>query len=479
MLRVLWWSGNDYRADCVTTAETVIGGPNGSQREPVLPRVDAFLEAKLHPPAVRTKWVHRDRLIRALELSIAECPLTLVAAPAGYGKTTVVAQWLDQMTGRNPAWVGLDVADNDPVRFWTHIATALERAGCFFDGGAASLVAMHRADITSGLLPELVNALADARFSILLALDDYHFIRSAACHEQVDFLVEHLPPAAAVLVLSRTDPALHLGRLRAARQLAEIRADRLSFDPGEASALLAMEEIALSGVALRELMERTEGWPAGLYLATMSLVGRENPDAFVHEFSGDNRYIGDYLIEEVLGRQSDDVRAFILETSIFERFSAALCESVLEMPGAGRIVHDLERSNLFLVPLDANRQWFRFHHLFAAVARSELEAENPARVKRLHARAADWFASHGFADEAVAHAVSSGSTARASQLVQANWIRYVDAGRAATVEGWLRALRVPELDADPAALVTAAWMAVVRGDEAIPERVAARARQRR
>ena len=157
-------------------------------------------------------------------------------------------------------------------------------------------------------------------------------------------------------------------------------------------------------------MQRTEGWPAGLYLATMSLIGREDPDAFVHEFSGDNRYIGDYLIEEVLSRESEDVRAFILEVSIFERFSASLCEFVLQMPRAGRIMHDLERSNLFLVPLDASRQWFRFHHLFAAVARSELEAEDPALVTRLHERAADWFRSHGFVDEAVGHAIAAGST---------------------------------------------------------------------
>ena len=314
--------------------------------------------------------------------------------------------------------------------------------------------------------PEVVNALAAAPVPVVLALDDYHFIRSTTCHEQIDLLIEHLPSAASLLILSRADPALHLGRLRAARQLAEIRADRLSFDAEEATALLAIDDIRLSPVAFSELMKRTEGWPAGLYLATMSLVGREDPDAFVHEFSGDNRYIGDYLIEEVLGRQSEDVRRFILEVSIFERFSAALCESVLQMPGAGRIVHDLERSNLFLVPLDASRQWFRFHHLFAAVARGELEAQDPARVMRLHARAADWFRSHGFVDEAVAHAISAGSTARASQLVQANWIRYVDAGRAATVDGWLRALRAPELEADPAALVTAAWMALVRGDEA-------------
>jgi LuxR family transcriptional regulator, maltose regulon positive regulatory protein len=447
----------------LTTADQVIAGTK--RREPRLPLVDAFLEAKLTPPAVRTKWVPRDRLVRALELSTAECPLTLIAAPAGYGKTTAVAQWLGQMTSRNLAWVALDAADNDPVRLWTHIATALERAGCLFGGGAASLVAQHRADITSGLLPELVNALAGAG-SLVLVLDDYHFVRSAACHEQVDFLIGHLPPTVSVVILTRADPDLRLGRLRAARQLAEIRAESLSFDVDEATALLATEDISLSGVALRELMERTEGWPAGLYLAAMSLLGREDPDAYVHEFTGNNRYIGDYLIEEVLGRQSSEVRTFILDVSIFERFSAALCKSVLQMPGAGRIVHDLERSNLFLVPLDARRQWFRFHHLFATVARSELEARDPTRVQRLHTRAADWFASRGLVDEAVEHAISAGATARASELVQANWIRYVDAGRAATVEGWLSALRAFESEADPAALVTSAWMALVAGDEA-------------
>ena len=291
--------------------------------------------------------------------------------------------------------MALDAADNDPVRFWAHIVRALDRAGCAFDGGAESLVAQHRDDITNGLLPQIVNALAGAPSPVLLALDDYHFIRARACHEQVDFLIEHLPPAASALIMTRADPALHLGRLRAARQLAEIRVDRLAFDRDEAAALLRMEDIQLSAVALSELMQRTEGWPAGLYLATMSLIGREDPDAFVHQFSGDNRYIGDYLIEEVLSREPQEVRAFILEVSILERFSASLCEFVLQMPHAGRIMHDLERSNLFLVPLDASRQWFRFHHLFAAVARSELEAEDPALVPRLHERAADWFRPRG------------------------------------------------------------------------------------
>ena len=209
----------------------------------------------------------------------------------------------------------------------------------------------------------------------------------------------------------------------------------------------------------------------------MSLIGRDDPDAFVHEFSGDNRFIGDYLIEEVLGRQPDDVRAFILEVSIFERFSAPLCEYVLQMPGASRILHDLERSNLFLMPLDANRHWFRFHHLFAAVARSELQSENPARVTRLHDRAADWFAAHGFVDEAVGHAIAAGSIARASQLVQANWIRYVDAGRAATVDGWLQ--RPPRVGGRPRGAGHGGLDGRGPGRRGDAERVAARARRGR
>ena len=432
-------------------------------------RLDAFLEAKLHPPAARTKWVQRDRLMQAMERSTTDFPLTLVAAPAGYGKTTAVAQWLDQMSDRSLAWVSLDSADNDPVRMWTHIATALERAKCVFAGGAAGLVAAHSGEITDRVLPEIVNALAEAPVPILLVLDDYHFVRADECHEQMDFLIEHLPPADAILILTRADPALRLGRLRASRRLGEIRADRLSFDRDETNALLGGEDIHLSDVALSELMMRTEGWPAGLYLAAMSLIGRDDPDSFVHEFSGDNRFVGDYLMEEVLSRQPDAVRAFILDVSILQRFSAPLCEYVLQTDGASRILHDLERSNLFLMPLDANRHWFRFHHLFAAVARSEFQSDNPVRVTQLHDRAAEWFAAHGFVDEAVGHAIAAGSVTRASQLVQANWLRYVGAGRAATVDGWLQEL--PQFEAEPAALVTAAWMAVIRGDEATVNRL--------
>ena len=464
----------------VTTAENVIGGASGSQREPALPRVDAFLEAKLHPPGVRAKWVRRDRLLLTLERSVTECPLTLIAAPAGYGKTTVVAQWLDRMTGRNVAWVALDAADNDPVRFWTHIATALERAGCAFSGGAASLVASHRAEIMNGLLPEIVVALAEAPSMILLALDDYHFIRSGACHEQVNFLIEHLPA-------TRLGPHPHPGR----SGLASGPPSRRGSARRDPSGSPVVRQRGGQGLAGGRRHRVVRGRPVRADEADRGLAGRALPDRDVIDRTGGSGCLRPRVQRRqpvhrglphrggVDPEQSDDVRAFILESSIFERFSATLCEFVLQMPRAGHILHDLERSNLFLVPLDTSGRWFRFHHLFAAVARSELEAEDPARVTRLHERAADWFRANGFVDEAVGHAIAAGSTSSGLRLVQANWIRYVDAGRAATVDGWLSALRAPELEVRSGRAGDRGVDGRGSGRRGVPERAAACPRPRR
>ena len=281
-------------------------------------------------------------------------------------------------------------------------------------------------------------------------LDDYHFVRADTCHEQINVLIGHLPASAAMVIMTRADPALRLGRLRATRQLAEIRADRLRFDTDATAALLATEHVELSAGAMSELVQRTEGWPAAVYLAALSLAGRDDPEGFVHDVSGSDRFIGDYLIEEVLSRQPRPVREFILTVSILERFSASLCDFVLQTNGSARLLRDLERSNLFVLPLDAHRQWFRFHHLFAALARSELEAEaDPRRLTMLHERASDWYASHGYVEEALQQAIATGSSARAARLVEVNWIRYVEAGRTATVDGWLRAWRTADGSSGP------------------------------
>ena len=222
----------------------------------------------------------------------------------------------------------------------------------------------------------------------MILLDDFHCLQDPACHDQVALLVDNLPERAHLVIVTRADPGLRLGRLRASGRLAEIRADQLGFRADEAAALLASGGVRLSSDGLAVLMERTEGWPAGLYLAALSLAGRDDPDALVHEFKGGNRFVGDYLTEEVLTRHPDDTREFITSMSILDRFTASLCDAVWGRTGSAALLHDLERANMFLIPLDEGRRWYRFHHLFAAVARAELEVEHPRRVPVLHARAA-------------------------------------------------------------------------------------------
>jgi LuxR family maltose regulon positive regulatory protein len=444
-----------------------LGGPVHAARS-----VDHFLEAKVHRPPQRRDWVQRDRLVDAFDRAVSH-RVTLVAAPAGYGKTTLVAQWLSGPERPATAWVSLDTGDNDPDRLWTHVAAALERAGCVLPAGESSRLAAST-DAPRAALPELVNALAAMPDDIVLVLDDFHFVREQACHDQVQFLIASLPAQAHLVLLTRSDPGLRLSRLRASGDLAELRARDLSFTAEEATELLARDQVQLADSTVAQLMERTEGWPAGLYLAKLSLAGRPDPDDFVHRFSGGNRFIGDYLTEEVLSRHDDRVREFITTASLLERFSASLCDHVAGTTDSAAILHDLERSNLFVVPIDDDRQWFRFHHLFAAVARSELELTQPAAVRTLHARAAEWFDSHGHTDEAVQHLLSAGDSEQAARLVQASWLTYVDAGRAATVLAWLAAMGPAASATSPAARVTAAWMAALVGNEsALAEHFAA------
>jgi LuxR family maltose regulon positive regulatory protein len=421
-----------------------------------------LLEARLHHPPPRDSWIARDRLLDALDRAAA-LPVCLVAAPAGYGKTTLVAQWL--ASGRAPAaaWVALDAGDDDPRRLWTHVARALEQAGCLVDDDLDGFLAEGGHDIPGIVLPRLVNALAATPEDVAILLDDFHCLRDPDCHDQVALLVDNLPERAHLVIITRADPGLRLGRLRASGRLAEIRADDLGFRADEAVALLASGDVHLSRDGIAVLMERTEGWPAGLYLAALSLAGRDDPDSLVYEFKGGNRFVGDYLTEEVLSRHPDDAREFITSMSILDRFTAPLCDAVWGRPGSAALLHDLERANMFLIPLDEGRRWYRFHHLFAAVARAELEVEHPDLVPVLHSRAAAWFRQHDFVDEAVAHAMAAGSAGDVAALVQANWLDYVDVGRAGTVLAWVESLGEVGED-DPAGRVIAAWMAALTGD---------------
>ena len=442
-----------------TGASEPLGTSSSSRRSP-----DALLEAKLHSTPVREDWVVRRRLVDQLDRA-GDRPVVLVAAPAGFGKTTLLAQWTSRLD-RAIAWVTLDPGDDDPVRLWTYVAAALERAGCPVGPDSASLVASNAGEIETRVLPRLLTALAAMPEETVIVLDDFHFVRSKAVYEQVGFLVEHLPPRSHVLISTRSDPGLRLGRLRASGRLGEIRAADLAFSADEATALLARQRVELTSPHVAELVNRTEGWPAGLYLATLSLSGHPDPDEFVRQFSGNDRFIGDYLTEEVLRRHTDEVREFITTVSILDRLCAPLCDFMAETTGSAGILRELARTNMFLVPFDEHDDWYRFHHLFATAAQNELAMTQPERVSTLHTRAATWFREHGDIDLAIQHSLAAGNNGDASLLVQANWMKYVNAGRAATVLGWLRDLRSPSHINDPAAAVTAAWMAAVSGDQA-------------
>ena len=425
---------------------------------------DSFLNAKFHRPPTRGDWVDRARLVGQLD-EATKLPVTLVSAPAGYGKTTLISQWLAATRNPRAAWVSLDPGDNDPGRLWRQLSVALERVGCAVPADVGEITDAATGETLTGVLPRMLSALAAMPDDIVILLDDFHVLRAPAVRDQVEVLIRNLPPQAHLVICTRSDPGLRLGRLRASGRLAEIRADDLNFTLDEAATLLSRVDVVLSGDSLVQLVDRTEGWPAGMYLATLSLAGRADPDEFVRQFSGGNRFVVDYLTEEVLARHSDEIREFIVSMSLLDRFSAPLCDFVRGSTGSAAILDQLERSNLFLVPLDDQRHWFRFHHLFSAVARIELEFEGPERAQVLHSRALEWFRDHGHIDEAVKHALAAGRTTDAAALVRENWLSYVDTDRATTVAGWLAALGNRSVADDPVAGVTAAWMAALFGQE--------------
>jgi LuxR family transcriptional regulator, maltose regulon positive regulatory protein len=423
-----------------------------------------LIETKLHPPAVRKEWVERPELVK--HLADAEVKLILVAAPPGFGKTTLVAQWRCSPVNHKPfAWVSVDRADNDPVRLWWHVVSSLHLACPRFDGEKVLRLLRGQApDFAGTVLPVLVNELASLPEQVVLVLDDYHLLKKPACHEQVALLLGHLPPRVQVVIATRADPPLPLARMRAVGEMVEFRARELRFDLRQAAELIAaVVAVDLTDRDLGFLVERTEGWPAGLYLAALSMRGHASPGAFVRQFSGDNRFIVDYLVEDVLNQQPSDVRRFLTRTSILGRFCAPLCDAVTGSADAAAIIDVLERENLFVVPLDENRQWFRYHHLFAQVLHGQLARTEPELVPSLHARASAWHRASGSADEAITHAVAAGDVDGATDLIAQHFHAYNDSGRGATVRHWLRLLGDDHIAASPLAAHCLAWSEVLSG----------------
>jgi LuxR family transcriptional regulator, maltose regulon positive regulatory protein len=430
-----------------------------------------LIETKLHPPAARKEWVERPELIRYL--ADAAVKLILVAAPPGFGKTTLVAQWRSSPINHRPfAWVSLDRDDNDPSRLWWHVVSALHMACPAFD--SAKILPMLRGqapDLGETMLPVLINEMASLPEQVVLVLDDYHLIKRRACHEQMAFLLGHLPPSGQVVIITRADPPLPLARMRAIGEMVEIRGRELRFDHGQAAELIhAVVAVDLSDGDVADLVARTEGWPAGLYLAALSLRGQSSPSAFVRHFTGDNRFIVDYLVEDVLSQQPNGVREFLTRTSVLGRFCAPLCDVVTGSANASAIIDVLERENLFVVPLDENRQWYRYHQLFAQVLRGQLTRTEPALLPVLHARASAWHRASGSTDEAVTHALAAGDVVGATDLIARHYYAYIDSGRVATVRRWLTLLGDDQIAGSPLAAHCAVWTAALSGDQRIVRR---------
>src|SRR5580692_2552688 len=400
-----------------------------------------LLETKLHVPRWRRNLVARPRLSDRLSRG-AESALTVVSAPAGFGKTTLLAEWLAVAAadGRSVAWLSLDQRDNDPALFWTYLVAALNKGAPAGGAGALARLQPPRPPNEAGLVA-LLNDLDAISNDVVLVLDDYHVIDARDVQDGMAFLLEHLPPQIHLVIASRADPPLPLARLRGCGELVEIRAADLRFTPNEAAAYLnEVMGLVLTAPDVAALEERTEGWIAALQLAALSMQGREDTTAYIDGFAGDDRYIVDYLAEEVLQRQPEHVQHFLLRTSILDRLSGSLCDAVTGQDGGKAKLTALERGNLFLVPLDDRRQWYRYHQLFADVLHARLLDEQPDDVPDLHRRASAWHEQNDEPSEAIRHALAAQDFERAADLVELAIPAMRRSRQETAVLGWLELL---------------------------------------
>jgi LuxR family transcriptional regulator, maltose regulon positive regulatory protein len=442
------------------------------------PGRDALITTKVGVQSRRSRNIERGRLRVRLDAA-TEARLVLVSAPAGFGKSTLLADWLDQPAVRG-AWLSLDTRDNDIVRFARYLAAATTRlAGAkeeVAESGAPTFDAMaldagaFDADLAlAGILEDL----AAAGDGTVMVLDDYHLITEPAVHRMVTTLVDRLPPGARLALATRADPPIPLARLRARGELLEVRAADLRFTAEEASALVASTGVELPATEVEELTGRTEGWAAALRLAAISLRGRPDHADQVRRFGASHRYVLDYVVEEVLAGLPRESQEFLLRTSVLERLCGPLCEAVAGEPdGQGRL-EELERTNLLITPLDDERRWYRYHALFAEILRARLRKLHPGEVAGLHARASAWHEARGDDDEAISHALLSGDLERTSLIVALASGRHLNAGELSTVQRWLDALPAEIVRGHAQLSASCAWVLLLRGEtEGVADRLA-------
>ena len=433
-----------------------------------------MLGTKLHLPSPRRRLVQRARITDQLNVGAAQgARLVLVAAPAGFGKTTLLAQWLAaEASRRRVAWLALDSGDADIGMFLTDLVAAIQTAEPRAGVDALALVEAGGTVQTNDVLVGLINDLDVLAGPMIVALDDYHVIDGAAVHEAVTFLLDNLPPQVMLAMTTRADPPLSLSRLRGRGELVEVRAADLRFTTDEAEVFLnEVMGLQLEPALVASLEARTEGWAAGLQLAALSARahtgaagGSGDVAGFVEAFSGSHRFVLDYLVEEVLGQQPDEARVFLLDTSVLDEMTGGLCDALTGRSDGQAMLETLERGNLFVVALDDERRWYRYHHLFADALRVRLAARHADRVSELHAAAGRWLAENGLLADAVRHAIASGDHEHAADLVELTLADMRRRRQDRTLRDWLVALPDDVVRCRPLLATCVGWSRLSEGD---------------
>jgi LuxR family maltose regulon positive regulatory protein len=400
---------------------------------------DVLLVTKIGIPRIRPGLLPRSHLVERLEKATNR-ELVLVSTPAGFGKTTLLASWA-RGTEKPVAWLSLDKGDNDPTRFWRYILGAVDKAHEGIGERALSLLSGQPQPNIRSVITALVNELAAGSDGLELVLDDYHLIESHGVHDSLAYLLENLLPGMHVVISGRSDPPIPLARFRARFELAELRAADLRLSPQETAELLQeVWRLDLPAESIATLARRTEGWVSGLQLAALSLRGTSDKSDFIREFTGSNRYILDYLSEEVLERQPEEVRSFLYETSVLEQLCGPLCNAITGRSDGQVMLEHLERDNLFLESLDEERHWYRYHQLFADLLLAHLKSMEPDRVPELHRKAAAWYEEHELVSQAIRHALAAGEGEWAARMVEQHVEEILSRGEGETLRGWLAAL---------------------------------------
>ena len=425
---------------------------------PYNPTVETnLLQTKLYIPSLRPSLVPRPHLVAKLD-GKRPCKLILLSAPAGYGKTTLVTEWIAQIQANTSiCWLSLDEDDSDPHQFFNYLAAAIRplrpssvQALTDSQSSLPQLLQSPQPPPAKKLMAAFVNDAVPVSTPFTLILDDYHAIESAEIDGAMAFLLDHMPPQMTLVITSRADPSFPISRLRARDELTELRASDLRFTETEAAEFLQQSMgLTLSSNQITALESRTEGWIAGLQMAALSMQNRDDIDGFVASFTGSHRFIMDYLVEEVLNQQPAEVQAFLLQTAVLTRLCADLCDAVRQSPASQQILEQLDTHNIFLIPLDNERHWYRYHHLFADLLRQRLHQQQPDSVAELHSRASQWYEDNGMEIEAFHHAVAANDVEHAARLVEGDGMPLHFRGAVAPVLNWLASLPTTVLDARP------------------------------